>query len=352
MSFPFEELPTEVASHILSYLDHVTLCRMSITSHAWRKLCGKQDLWMALAAEFVGLDYDSLLLSHDEQDWKTIFQSVRCGPTCLDNTRKLGRGLKIEEDCLSVTFSGPIGGDQVVFADIPFATVEEWKGELQRTPYHTFQVAKFSSSGVPIWHVPPKQDIAYYEITISENTNKPKRPQDLKRKWCVAIGLATNSFPYVNAQPGWRAQSYGYHSDDGCKFGYGRGQSTNYGPKFGIGDTVGCGLNFKKREIFFTFNGKPLEIAFTNIPFLELYPVVGIDSREIISFNFGQIPFLYDFSIPPAAGKEIPAVGKEIDEISSDSDDYSGDTSSFDQEGESSNDLMNEEESSDDCEFQ
>jgi hypothetical protein len=46
-------------------------------------------------------------------------------------------------------------------------------------------------------------------------------------------------------------------------------------------------------------NGKALDVAFTSVPELELYPVVGLDSNDIVTFNFGKQPFLYDFSEEP-----------------------------------------------------
>lgn len=61
----------------------------------------------------------------------------------------------------------------------------------------------------------------------------------------------------TNRLPGWDQTSYGYHGDDGhffCSSGHGR----EYGPTFDIGDTIGCGINFVTREIFFTRNGQNL----------------------------------------------------------------------------------------------
>ncbi len=49
----------------------------------------------------------------------------------------------------------------------------------------------------------------------------------------------------------WEADSYGYHGDDGKKFG-GNGKGEDYGPKFGRGDTVGAVYHLGRQEIFFT----------------------------------------------------------------------------------------------------
>ena len=64
---------------------------------------------------------------------------------------------------------------------------------------------------------------------------RPPRPA------CVAVGLASRYFPLSGAMPGWDINSYGWHGDDGCVF-HGSGAGDRYGPSFGAGDTVGCGL--------------------------------------------------------------------------------------------------------------
>lgn len=68
-----------------------------------------------------------------------------------------------------------------------------------------------------------------------------------------------------------------------------------YGPRFGAGDTVGCGLDYARKEIFFTLNGQYLGVAFDSVvPDTPLYPTVGIDSRHPVSLNFGEAPFAFD----------------------------------------------------------
>ena len=49
----------------------------------------------------------------------------------------------------------------------------------------------------------------------------------------------------------WEPGSYGYHGDDGHKFG-GNGKGEDYGPKFSKGDTVGACYHLGKQEMFFT----------------------------------------------------------------------------------------------------
>jgi len=120
---------------------------------------------------------------------------------------------------------------------------------------------------------------------------------------CVAIGLSTADFPLHRFMPGWTSDSYGYHSDDGGLF-HGRGQMLHpYGPKFGPGDVVGCGVNYRPKkkdgvadgaDIFFTLNGKLLGTAFQRVHG-QLYPTVGIDARVTVEFNWGyEGGFVFD----------------------------------------------------------
>lgn len=110
---------------------------------------------------------------------------------------------------------------------------------------------------------------------------------------CVAIGLASSEFSFQKRLPGWDKESYGYHGDDGAIF-HGRGyRLAEYGPRFGPGDTVGCGINYTTRTIFFTLNGLFLGDAFYSVEG-SLFPTVGIDAAVDISLNFGRAPFKFD----------------------------------------------------------
>ena len=110
------------------------------------------------------------------------------------------------------------------------------------------------------------------------------------------IGL-THSSSNLHRAPGWDRGTYGYHGDDGKSFNQ-RGSGTTYGPTFGANDIIGCGLNLKNRTCFFTKNGDFLGIAFRDMPMTNLYPTVGVGSRNgILQVNFGQLPFSYNISM-------------------------------------------------------
>ena len=120
-------------------------------------------------------------------------------------------------------------------------------------------------------------------------------PKDSRE--CIAIGFGTERFPLRGQQPGWTKDSLGYHSDDG-QFYMGSGMNEGrrpFGPCFGDGDTVGCGVCIRSRSVFFTLNGEFLGVACTWRRNRPLFPVIGVGSYAIGTLSFGQhTPFLFD----------------------------------------------------------
>lgn len=96
---------------------------------------------------------------------------------------------------------------------------------------------------------------------------------------------------------GWEEHTWGYHGDDGHLFS-GPGTSRPYGPKFGTGDVIGCGFDFRTMSAFYTKNGVCLGTAFQNISIGRgIYPFVGFKTPgEKIRANFGSNPFKFDIA--------------------------------------------------------
>ncbi|KAH7930594.1 SPRY-domain-containing protein [Leucogyrophana mollusca] len=130
-------------------------------------------------------------------------------------------------------------------------------------------------------HVPPACGIYYYEVEITSNSKGSKG----------FIGPNVK----VSRLPGWEPNSWGYHGDDGSSFAA-ETSGTPYGPNFGAGDVIGCGIDFSQNRIFYTKNGALLGMVFENVgKDCELYPAVGLcHSGESIRANFGHEPFKYD----------------------------------------------------------
>jgi len=158
--------------------------------------------------------------------------------------------------------------------------------------------------------------ISYYEVTIldvnGDNAEKDDDDDDIpgppptshvngNRSDCVAVGIATESFHVHSRMPGWDKQSFGYHGDDGGIFHSSGGMVKQFGPTFGAGDTIGCGVDYVNQGIFFTLNGKFLGYGWKEVDEEllrhDLYPVVGLDTNCPLFLNFGaQEPFAFDLS--------------------------------------------------------
>jgi len=91
--------------------------------------------------------------------------------------------------------------------------------------------------------MPPQCGIYYYEVNIISKG----------KEGMIAIGFS-GAASSLEKLPGWEAESWAYHGDDGKSFPC-QMQGNPYGPKFGSGDVVGCGVNFMTGCAFFTKNG-------------------------------------------------------------------------------------------------
>ena len=129
--------------------------------------------------------------------------------------------------------------------------------------------------------------------------NAPLLNTPRSRYECVAIGLSTLAFSPRDKMPGWDSNSYGYHGDDGGIF-HGQGDMLRrYGPSFGPGDVIGCGLDYTTKRVFFVKNGEFLGYAFDvrdDVIEKGLYPTVGVDTECPLFVNFGTRPFRFDLS--------------------------------------------------------
>ncbi|KAG1874209.1 hypothetical protein C8R48DRAFT_593355 [Suillus tomentosus] len=140
---------------------------------------------------------------------------------------------------------------------------------------------KDAAAARTIFPIPPACGIYYYEVEVTSKTNNNK-------------GLVSRDFKLTRL-PGWEKNSWGYHGDDGSSFTAEK-TGTPYGPQFGAGDVIGCGIDFSQNRAFYTKNGALLGSVFDNIgKDCDIYPAVGLcHPGESVRANFGQDPFKFD----------------------------------------------------------
>ncbi|CAH9082405.1 unnamed protein product [Cuscuta epithymum] len=129
---------------------------------------------------------------------------------------------------------------------------------------------------------PSKRLVYYFEIYVKSAGAKGQ----------IAIGFTPSGFKMCR-QPGWEANSYGYHADDGLLYrGHGKGEA--FGPTYTAGDTVGGGINYASQELFFTKNGAVVGTVCKDVKG-PLFPTIAVHSQnEEVTVNFGKDPFVFD----------------------------------------------------------
>ncbi|KAK3701636.1 hypothetical protein LTR37_015387 [Vermiconidia calcicola] len=131
--------------------------------------------------------------------------------------------------------------------------------------------------------MPKEVGLYYFEVTILS------RGKD----GLIGIGFSGRKVN-LNRLPGWEAESWAYHGDDGYSFAC-TASGKAYGPRFSSQDTIGCGVNFRTGNAFFTKNGVYLGVAFSGIKAERLHPSVGMKKpNEHLRVNFGRSPFVFD----------------------------------------------------------
>ncbi|TWU74163.1 hypothetical protein ED733_000145 [Metarhizium rileyi] len=122
--------------------------------------------------------------------------------------------------------------------------------------------------------VPLVDDIYYFEIQIRKASTEGTNVPDISG---IAIGFCDDHAPLYDML-GWHTGSWGFHSRSGCLYANDERswEGIPYSEPYGQGDVIGCGLNFAKRNGFYTRNGKVIGRSFPRA-IGKLYPAVSMD---------------------------------------------------------------------------
>merc|ERR1740139_801183 len=123
--------------------------------------------------------------------------------------------------------------------------------------------------------------VAYFELTCTREHLIGSNLSGAN----ITIGLSTEGFLKSALLPGEDSKSFGFHGGNG-NFYYDNNIFSRGGKSFGAGDTVGCGIDYIQRAIFFTINGQFLGYIFKNLNLTtQFFPTIGIDGCDTIRYN-------------------------------------------------------------------
>ena len=126
---------------------------------------------------------------------------------------------------------------------------------------------------------------AYFEVTVEKCTPQPR----------LAFGFAPVDYT-ITSLPGWDEHGYGLHCDDG--YLYSTAVTGGRRPFAALdvqpGTVIGCGFDRRKKELFFTHNGRVLGVAVDRLEEANFHATIGMQTTgDVCTVNFGQRPFVY-----------------------------------------------------------
>eukprot|EP00587_Corethron_hystrix_P009859 CAMPEP_0113298864 /NCGR_PEP_ID=MMETSP0010_2-20120614/1130_1 /TAXON_ID=216773 ORGANISM="Corethron hystrix, Strain 308" /NCGR_SAMPLE_ID=MMETSP0010_2 /ASSEMBLY_ACC=CAM_ASM_000155 /LENGTH=220 /DNA_ID=CAMNT_0000151987 /DNA_START=916 /DNA_END=1578 /DNA_ORIENTATION=- /assembly_acc=CAM_ASM_000155 len=160
--------------------------------------------------------------------------------------------------------------------------------------------------------------LSYFEVSIlpRDQSQEPKElpGQSVPKARSVipspmTIGLARK---IENYDEKWTKDAFGYDGAKGTIF-YMTSKTkraTADAPKYSVGDTVGCGLDYASGSMFFTLNGTFIQ-AFLGVDLFQHYfATVDTMSDNPFHVNFGMFPFLFD--ICPFRKRRNPLIERSL----------------------------------------
>ncbi|GLD91587.1 hypothetical protein PINS_up000120 [Pythium insidiosum] len=197
-----------------------------------------------------------------------------------------------ERPC-SVAFAGrSAGGNRMVRANVPF-DASRFRVAVMATAYDSFVVSLVAGGYVELSRS--------RRASSSRNASSHSVGSRSSTREMVAIGVATHQSRLTQNQPGWDGFSLGLHSDDGGIYSRAvRRRLGGLSMPCGTRDTLGCGvrrdLDARRSFVFFSHNSKAVSgesLSTIEVPHKPWFPVVGLDTDDVVHVNFGQRPFVY-----------------------------------------------------------
>ncbi|KID65885.1 Ankyrin repeat-containing domain protein, partial [Metarhizium hybridum] len=222
---------------------------------------GQADFVKELLAK-VMTDFASTLALADSNGWTALYTAEQCdNPEIVDTIRRA---------MLGVT-GGSQGAPPLLQAPTEWHPRDKFFSLLRQPDARSISLSSIARANHPM--VPTRDDVYYFEVTI---VNEGLNSSPCKR---LAVGFCREDTPLgSSADSSWGG--WWYHGGNGHFGNQEDYVNPNCGPKYGKGDVIGCGVNFKHRTAFYTKNGEIIEymasgLAFQNVQG-RLYPAVMV----------------------------------------------------------------------------
>mmetsp|Transcript_23818 Transcript_23818/g.37244 ORF Transcript_23818/g.37244 Transcript_23818/m.37244 type:complete len:458 (+) Transcript_23818:30-1403(+) len=305
---------------VMNHLDGERLVMLLSVNRRLRQFVSDPGLWKKACEGLPGFcEVPSLNIVAGEEGykgWARVYQALsnENAQIAMNSQLSLPNCTGMTSTGKTIQFTGHIGADRAVRAAEGWLLPWDVEGPFPGSKF--LAKAALWARGQPLsWHVPPllaqteESGTAryicslcrYFEVTVHHANSRSTQDSGDEGRWCVAIGVSNTKFCLDGMQPGWDIHSCAYHSDDGQVF-FGNA-CVSCLPKFGAGDTVGCGM-CADGSLFFTKNGRFLSFVREVSSQLSkgagrdrlLYPTIGVDSLCPIEINWGRTPFQYQFA--------------------------------------------------------
>lgn len=233
------------------------------------------------------VDFWRLNLNKTEPiDWHSLQDRSRTSTFLLDPATA-GPNITLDETklllnyCASIDTTCSIAPVEIIKATAPFLPSDG-------ISYYEFTLLEIEdgSVGIGVFGSPPE---GVFQAHTSLDESKQRYLQPL-----ITPTTTTKDMP------GWKQHTFGYHSDDGRCFCAVDGieRRLNWAARYEPGDTVGCGIVWNTREVFFTRNGVFIGVASHNVDLDSYYPTIGIHAAKTrVKANFGADPFMFNLKV-------------------------------------------------------
>ena len=125
-------------------------------------------------------------------------------------------------------------------------------------------------------------------------------------KWAYEVTLLSNGLMQIGfSQLNTYFTRHGGVGDDLTSFGFDGYRKSkwnrdkkDYGKIWDVGDVLGICIDMDNNKIEFFLNGIPLGVAFDKVPKgpnIAFFPAISLSRGEACLFNFGQLPFKYEY---------------------------------------------------------